>query len=111
MNKALLKAVAERIIARPENYNQNQFCGTVCCIAGHVALMTGIDIDPYKDYFSSLRKIQQLLELTNKQWGDLCLFAFYWPKEFADKWENTVEPAGRAQVAYDRIMHMIRTGE
>jgi hypothetical protein len=33
----------------PENYNQWNFCGTACCIAGHTAARLGLDVEEFVD--------------------------------------------------------------
>lgn len=41
VNVPLLRKVMEHITEHPEEHDQQQWCGTACCIAGHAALMTG----------------------------------------------------------------------
>jgi len=50
VNVPLLRKALEHITAHPEEWDQTQWaqqtsCGTACCVAGHVALMTGHEID------------------------------------------------------------------
>ncbi len=40
-----LEYVARKIVARPEEYHQGSFCGSACCIAGHLSILkTGRDL-------------------------------------------------------------------
>jgi hypothetical protein len=39
--REILEEVKRRIVAEPEKYNQDSFCGTACCIAGHICAVTG----------------------------------------------------------------------
>lgn len=38
---ALLRRVRDRILANPKKYDQDRWCGTECCIAGHIAVEAG----------------------------------------------------------------------
>lgn len=40
--KQLLLEVKDWIIKHPESYDQDHWCGTQCCIAGHLVLRAGI---------------------------------------------------------------------
>lgn len=37
--REILEQVKTRIMADPESYNQGSFCGTQCCIAGHIHIV------------------------------------------------------------------------
>lgn len=38
---ALLRKVKDQILAHPTKYDQGEWCGTACCIAGHLAVAAG----------------------------------------------------------------------
>jgi len=43
----LLRTVAAAIKHHPDKYNQGNWCGTACCVAGHIALASGyIPVNP-----------------------------------------------------------------
>lgn len=37
----ILREVEKRILRRPDKYDQTTWCGTSCCIAGHIAIVAG----------------------------------------------------------------------
>ena len=41
MNAKNFRTVLEHIKAHPETYDQNRWCGTVCCLAGHAQRLAG----------------------------------------------------------------------
>ncbi len=42
LNLPLLKQAVEAIEANPEKWDQNNYCGTAYCLAGHVASICGL---------------------------------------------------------------------
>lgn len=40
-NRELLLKIADKIERQPETYNQGEWCGTACCVAGHALLESG----------------------------------------------------------------------
>ena len=47
MNKKNMRAVADRIEQYPDKYDQEHFCGTAYCIAGHAVLEDGWKMQGY----------------------------------------------------------------
>jgi hypothetical protein len=41
MNKPLLRKIASYIETHPRQYNQGEWCGTACCVAGHALVLSG----------------------------------------------------------------------
>jgi hypothetical protein len=37
--RTILEEVKRRIVADPASYNQQNYCGSVCCIAGHIDIL------------------------------------------------------------------------
>jgi hypothetical protein len=114
MNAPLLRKVAKRIKENPENYDQMTYCGTTCCIAGHVGIILNKKFPvgiPYDLQDVWVEEIRLEMGLSHKQWDSLCVSADEWPEEFADRWIKGIDRKSKAQVAHDRIMHLIKTGE
>ena len=123
MNVKKLKKVAEYILAEPEGFDQDTYgslnedrsrCGTQCCIAGTTLLL-----ENPRRYLRTLhvgsdtsisREAAKALGLTEEEAQELFNPAELWPEEFARRYDRT-EPntKKRARVAYDRIMHFIKT--
>lgn len=123
MNVKKIKKVAEYILAEPEGYDQDTFgtfdtersrCGTQCCIAG-----TALLLENPRRYLRALmgekdgcieRNAARALELSKAEARQLFYPSDLWPEPFQSRYANT-EPntKKRARVAYDRIMHFIKT--
>jgi hypothetical protein len=56
MNVELMLQVADAIEAHPETYNQREWCGTTCCIAGH-ALALSYAVQPREVLASAMNKL------------------------------------------------------
>lgn len=123
MNVKKLKEVAEYILREPEGFDQDTFgnkttnvrCGTECCIAGTAVLLDNPrkflrGIDEYGPKIPVAAMARHVLGLTVAQGDKLFCASDEWPAQFATRYENT-EPntKRRARVAYDRIMHFIKT--
>jgi hypothetical protein len=109
MNIELLREIAKVIQLRPEEFDMREFnstnhsCGTVHCIGGWAAVLSGT---------ATLRETREKLGLSLRQWNRLCYveceeeFGGGWPSKFwgvEDRWKPTPEQA----VA--RIEHFIAT--
>lgn len=73
--KRLLRRVRNAILKNPETYNQKNWCGTDCCIAGHI-VMLGIkdgDIDEVDhingDVYKNGKTIGNTREYARKKLG------------------------------------------
>lgn len=113
--KRALRKVARFILAEPKKYNQEHYCGTACCIGGHIAIMFGKRIDGSLFEFEGKeysipdlgmkilgKKIvnhSQLFDATPGIWG--------WKAGYAEKWEKARTRAQKAQVAHDYIMKYV----
>lgn len=101
--------MAKRILANPEKYEQAEWCGTACCIAGHACQIDNAEESAHEGPVRLRAK--DLLDLSREQFDALCLRAVYWPEPFATKFAWATSKEDRAQIAHDRIMHMVNTGE
>lgn len=121
MNIALLKKVRDYIAKYPEKYEQGEWCGTRCCIAGHAIVISGAfrrhEISHPADnlYLLFLERLDRptfmssgakILGLTQVQAHRL--FA-YWPKRFSYEMDSASSMAARSRVAVKRINHFIKT--
>ncbi len=117
MNKTLLRKVAKRILRYPERYNQDNLCGTCSCIAGHALWIHDRKPPPLprdafmvEDHQKKLARAFKLLGLTRRQWWVTCFAPCRWPAPYWDRYFLSTSDQQRAQVAHDRIMHLIETG-
>lgn len=70
--KNLLSQVKERIKATPTQYNQTTYCGTNCCIAGHIdVILCGPKEHAKKDSYHVRRFASQALGLDRNDVPDL----------------------------------------
>jgi hypothetical protein len=114
MNKPLLRKVAKRIKENPEKYDQLSYCDTRCCIAGHAALIIKkplVKNNQGRVGQKNLDEIRKTLGLSQEQWRTTCSMAGVWPQKFREAYFNAGGRRERAQVAHDRILHLIKTGE
>jgi hypothetical protein len=109
MNKPLLRKVAKRIKDNPELYNQDCYCGSVCCIAGHAVLIH--DKNQPFGFGAIPARAKEILLLNEKQFQSSCVFVSMWPYPYKERYRKAKTAKGQAKVAHDRIMHLIKTGE
>lgn len=129
MNKEKLKAVAERIVERPEAYYQNNWfrhtlndgsCGTAACIAGHVCLMDNRVIFNSAGVMEGMVPgtpdvadyAQQALDLTPLEAARLFSSASCWPEPFRSAYRQARDAKNwqeAACVAAARIRHFCAT--
>ncbi len=48
-----LTEVKRRITANPDSYDQAEWCGTACCIAGHLCAVVGRRLGPDEAYIAA----------------------------------------------------------
>lgn len=113
----LLRQVQEMLRANPEGYDQESWCNTACCIAGHVCLAAGAvplegddSVLTYKDENYTWARVgwlaQHLMGLgldyadvfhlslfaapedQYDAYGDLAIQTIDWPQPFKQEWEN-----------------------
>lgn len=105
MNTKLLKQVANRIVRYPEKYDQNSFCGTSYCIAGHACVI--------KDGSLPIAFVDSVavdyLELSDDQAALLFCLPEDWSKSFRTQYAKAKSAKGRARVGYRRIMAFIKS--
>lgn len=101
MNEDLLRKVQAKIRAEPESLDMGEFCGTVCCIAGHACLISG-HRGPRK--LAAIR----ILEIDDEMAARL-FFTPGWPKSFRDRYYFARTKTAEAQITCDRIDHFIAT--
>lgn len=123
MNVELLKRVADVILARPYDFDMNNFegpavesyqvkerersCGTVACIGGWAAaldkgLVDPIVIDEPFTFYSNV------LDLDLQQASRLLLQSG-WPYGYLKAYKKAETDQERGEAAYDRIQHFLKT--
>jgi hypothetical protein len=107
MNKPLLRKVAKRIKEHPETYNQHEWCGTQCCIAGNAVWVHDGNLSNLR---TSSTRAKKVLKISYEQAENL-FYSGNWPEPFKTKFLDAETQEDEAQVAHDRIMHLIKTGE
>ena len=116
MNVKLLREVRDYIVKYPEKYNQSNWCGSACCVAGTAAFLSGkISVRKVRTNHSSSefggsisRIAREALGLSRGQaarlfepcWGSL-------PRRY--QVNQSMPPEERAAIAYDRINRFIET--
>lgn len=117
MNVELLQQVKEAILAKPEKYDQDTFCGTECCIAGWALTIANpvlgaklVPGTPQLSWDVLWSAARQSIGLTPLQMGNLCGCAEDWPSDFAAQYDAATTPEGRARVGAARIDHFIANG-
>lgn len=121
MNVELLQKVKAAILAKPEEYNQYEWCGTAQCIAGHaVALALPEEYaDAVKDGHDEVtllvlnRKGEVLgfSEDDNEDWyrSYRLFYSDHWPPNLEGRYDNAKTPKERAQIGAERIDLFIAT--
>lgn len=128
----ILREVERRILAQPKTYRQDEwYCGTAMCIAGHVCFVSGrvdgVSMGGWDGYWPlkggerceswAGEAITALgAELAPRSvGGTLKLFGHpgFWPEPFSTQFLQTGPRAykARARIAVARIEHFIETGE
>lgn len=131
MNVERLKAIAERIVEKPESFYMEhwrieddsytfrfpgQNCGTACCMAGHaldIAHEEGRRTSPYPELGSGgwVDSAMYELDLTRSQSTKLFLLQF-WPGEYFREYtaaRRRNDWAGAACAGAKRLKHFIET--
>ena len=116
LNVRLLRRVARRLLADPRRYDQSLYffrsstCGATGCIAGWAVHLSEDTAAGLNSFYA---RASRLLGLSEDQANNL--FSRYpergWPQPFAARWSRAKSRRGQAQVAHDRIEHLIATGE
>ena len=115
-NFGLLLEVRAAILAKPETYSQEWFCGTAHCIAGHAVAIADpalwLNCRDGSDFDSKevSNRATELLRLSWDQDARLCSFPSTWPNRLRDRYLAATTDRERAEVAADRIDHFIATG-
>ena len=105
------------------HYDQNELCGTKCCIAGHVVKLKRPalweqalkearregDGFPTRPTFREMwRTAKSSLRITQQQAESLCGYSRHWPHEFRIRYDMATTGRERAKVGHDRIMAFIK---
>jgi hypothetical protein len=124
MNVRLLKQVRDYIKDHPDEYDQDQWCGTQFCIAGHILslsgtvpddLLRGEDDSRLRSYLRShFTRAEEgvfsgpAAELLDISEGEATSLFLNWPKRYEDamRYASAEE---KPAVAVDRIDHFIKT--
>lgn len=127
MNYKLMEEVAEYIEEHPERYNQGEWCGTACCVAGTtICLQKGITGEELREKLENRRGTvdglagiyvgysvpQAAAEYLGISDRISCkLFALLpgcnWPKKFAKRWLRADLPEKRARVAASYMRYLV----
>jgi hypothetical protein len=126
MNIDLMLKVADYIEANPDEYDQRNWCGTECCIAGHAVALSGdavlirragaysalagyIDVLDVLDFGSIMRipeEARKRLDISHDLAGTLFGAAARWPLEFQFSIFD-VSDEGRARKAAMFLRHLV----
>jgi hypothetical protein len=117
MNIGLMQQVKAAILAKPEKYDQDLFCGTECCIAGWALTIANprlgekiqtrqLDQDTWDSLWC---KTRITLGLSGPQMALLCSCAEDWPADFREQYDAAKTDIERAMVGAARIDHFIAT--
>jgi hypothetical protein len=109
--KTLFKPVVEAIQAKPETFDMRYWnCGTVACIAGHLARLAGRgDLQKTEIPDFAARQLKMPLSVAGR-----LFFTVLWPREFNDplmKAELKHDHVEMVAVTVARIQHFIETEE
>lgn len=118
--RKVLEQVKKRIRKNPSSYDQNSFCGTICCIAGHIDIVVnglrahvkrkisyeipricGSAIGCDKDHwlFGPIQTSEEL-ELKDEDYDPSDRL---WTPDLSDKYANDSSAKSRAAVACEAI--------
>jgi hypothetical protein len=124
--REILEEVKRRIRENPESYTQQSFCGSQCCIAGHIdAIINGLEFHIARTQTQSTRNaiIEEIERVANSALGETdspWLFgevnsdesendpddeqcAEYWPLDLSIAYDSESTPEGRAKIGCDAI--------
>jgi hypothetical protein len=117
--RELLEEVKRRIVSNPFNYNQNTFCGTVCCVAGHIdCVVNGAEVHNARPARSSFRVVDNEATAALGEASSPWLFGQvrdaleeddaeddpdYWPLDLSIKYVDADGAEERAAVACEAI--------
>ena len=80
MNKEPAYRALDYIKSHPEKWDQDNYCGTACCIAGHVVLLEDGEFPVGRDgkpsEWHTRERAAKILKLTSKDDYDLVLTLF-----------------------------------
>lgn len=132
MNVELLERICETIMQENTLFNMNawfqkqdgttvlprrsdDYCGTVCCIAGHAIKLwypNGIPNERYSGtVFTFGNWAGDILQLNPREVEKL-FFVCFWPTYYQDAYMKARDiPELRAKTAVNRIQHFIKRGE
>lgn len=125
--RELLEEVKRRITADPGKYNQNTYCGTTCCIAGHIdVILNGPERHVSRPPSAAIEQISAVALEALGEPEDIWLFAQpmenvdvdedweeeedcvdYWPRDLSWEYKAANNAAQRAAVgckAIDRYL-------
>lgn len=122
--RQILEEVKRRIVADPNSYNQNSFCGSICCIAEHIDVIVNgllahemrVDRDGWKKAIEDIENVgNQALALDCPTWlfgqpdphqdeDDFCTDqSDTWPLDLSLAYNNSDDKAERVGVALEAI--------
>lgn len=93
-----LQYVARKIVAHPEEYYQGAFCGSFCCIAGHLSILkTGNSVTRNKLGSVIAQRAEEMIAMNADDKNSLNLFGprlygrFYGQFTSVDEYSKTAE--------------------
>ena len=118
--RKILFVVANRIKKYPENYNQKFWCGTACCIAGHIVQANKSAKPIYGNSFR-YRKLsysvdflaKKFLHLDTDELNDFFNDVFHtsaelhWPKKYALQLQRAKSNERKAEITHNFIKDYI----
>lgn len=121
-SRQILNDVADKIEANPKRYDQHNWCGTNCCIAGHIVFNAGAKRIKYED--SNVKFKNEVCDVSDLAIrllmnGDRIsnidiiynLFksnpSFYWRPKWAKQWDKAATREEQAKIAADYIRKYI----
>lgn len=128
MNIELLEKVKTQILAEPRGFDMHKWvgldgehetilgepCGTVCCIAGWAATLSGFSVaylnamldDAGRDEEPVFSIARAVLQIDHSDANSL-FYSGSWPQPFAGDYKSAETPEARARVAVARIDALI----
>ncbi|HWB15947.1 MAG TPA: hypothetical protein VG538_06020 [Vicinamibacterales bacterium] len=102
----------------PENYDQRQWCGTACCIAGHIERVARQVCPDRLVGDTHCERAAEVLGIdADLADGNLFDASPYlsWPAPFSDDWDDTMDQFDRDEwrvaIARRRLDYFLETGE
>lgn len=107
INIKLLRQVKRRILKYPHKYDQKEACGTPCCIAGWICIVSKIKrihtCEIVKSAYEKIYKDQY------NDWTNLFSDSCEWPLPYSLQYKEAKTDKARAGIAARRIEAFIKS--